>query len=145
MSEKTLAGFPARRKARKRAVDVLYEAEQRDEPILYLLQTRRELAARDEQMPPISEFTTLLVEGVAEHLDDIDDALGACLEGWELERVAVVDRNILRVAAFELRHSKEVDAAVAISEAVKIAEVLCSDDSPKFVNAVLQSVSELDA
>ncbi|MGH8791464.1 MAG: transcription antitermination factor NusB [Stackebrandtia sp.] len=144
MSEKTLAAFPARRKARKRAVDVLYEAEQRDEPIREVLEQRRRLAMRDAQMPGIPEYTMTLVEGVADHLDEIDDAVDYCLEGWQLDRIAAVDRNILRVAAFELRHGDEVDAAVAISEAVKIAEVLCSEDSPKFVNGVLQSVSRLD-
>lgn len=146
MSEKTLAAFPARRKARKRAVDVLYEAEQRDQPIREVLEARRQLAMRDPQMPGIPAYTMQLVEGVAAHLDDIDDAIDYCLEGWELERIAAVDRNILRVATFELRHGDgEVDTPVAISEAVKIAEVLCADDSPAFVNGVLNAVAKLPA
>lgn len=145
MPDNALAGFPARRKARKRAVDVLYEAEQRDEPIRRVLADRRKLAVADPQMPGIPEYTAILVDGVAEHLDDVDDALEACLhDAWHLDRVAAVDRNILRVAAFELRYREDVDAAVAISEAVKIAEVLCGEDSPSFVNGVLQSVSELN-
>ncbi|GAA4895843.1 NusB antitermination factor [Stackebrandtia albiflava] len=145
MSEKSLAAFPARRKARKRAVDVLYEAEQRDRPIREILEARRLLAMRDPQMPGIPEYTMTLVEGVAADLDAIDDAVSACLEGWELDRIAAVDRNILRVATYELRHGDEaVDDAVVISEAVKIADVLCGDDSPGFINAVLQSVARLD-
>jgi N utilization substance protein B len=144
VSEQTLAAFPARRKARKRAVDVLYEAEQRDQPIREVLEARRQLAVRDAQMPGIPEYTMTLVEGVATHLDDIDDAIDECLDGWQLHRIAAVDRNILRVATFELRHAAEpVDAALAISEAVKIAEVLCAEESPKFVNGVLQSVARI--
>lgn len=143
MSENALAGFPARRKARKRAVDVLYEAEQRDEPIRRVLEDRRKLAVADPQMPGIPEYTHELVDGIAEHLDAIDDTIAACLHsGWYLDRIAAVDRNILRVAAFELAHRPDVDTAVAISEAVKIAEVLCGEDSPAFVNGVLQSVAE---
>lgn len=143
MSQKTLAAFPARRKARKRAVDVLYEAEQRDEPIRDVLEARRVLAVRDPEMPGIPEYTMDLVAGVAEHLDAIDDAIEFCLQGWQLDRIAAVDRNILRVGAFELRHGNEVDVAVAISEAVKIAEVLCAEDSPAFINGVLESVAKL--
>ncbi|ADD42817.1 transcription antitermination factor NusB [Stackebrandtia nassauensis] len=145
MSDNALAGFPARRKARKRAVDVLYEAEQRDEPIRRVLEDRRKLAVTDPQMPGIPEYTFELVDGVAEYLDEVDDVIARCLHsGWYLDRIAAVDRNILRVAAFELRYREDVDAAVAISEAVKIAEVLCGEDSPAFVNGVLQSVSELE-
>jgi N utilization substance protein B len=144
VSDKALAGFPARRRARKRAVDVLYEAEQRDRPILDVLDARRRLAMSDPEMPGIPEYTMTLVEGVAEHLDAIDDAIERCLVNWRFDRIPAVDRNILRVATFELRHGDEqLDSAVPISEAVKIAEVLCSDDSPTFVNAVLQNVSML--
>ncbi|CAM3468808.1 transcription antitermination factor NusB [Stackebrandtia soli] len=143
MSEKTLAAFPARRKARKRAVDVLYEAEQRDQPILDVLESRRRLAMSDAQMPGIPEYTMTLLNGVAEHLDEVDDAIDRCLVGWRLDRIPAVDRNILRVATYELLYDKDTDSAVPISEAVKIAEVLCSDDSPAFINGVLQSVSRL--
>lgn len=144
MSEKTLAAFPARRKARKRAVDVLYEAEQRDQPIRQVLDARRRLAMSDPQMPGIPAYTMTLVTGVAEHLDPIDEAIDACLDGWELDRLPAVDRNILRVGAYELLHGDEpVDDAVVISEAVKIADVLCGADSPSFINGVLQSVAKL--
>jgi len=144
VSEKTLAAFPARRKARKRAVDVLYEAEQRDEPIRKVLEARRRLAMNDPQMPGIPAYTMTLVNGVAEHLDPIDEAVSACLEAWELDRLPAVDRNILRVGAYELLHAEDpVDDAVVISEAVKIAEVLCGADSPAFINGVLQSVARL--
>lgn len=143
VSERSLASFPARRKARKRAVDVLYEAEQRDEPILSVLADRQEWASRDPQMPGVPEFSVSLVRGVAEYLDPIDDAIEDCTAEGRLERIAAVDRNILRVAAFELRHGEPIDVAVVISEAVKIAEVLCAADSPAFINGVLQHVAEL--
>lgn len=145
MSEKSLAGFPARRKARKRAVDILYEAEQRDEPIERILQARCRLAMRDPQMPGVPEYTMTLVDGVADHLDPIDEAITGCLEGWELGRIPAVDRNILRVAAYELLFGEEtIDTAVVISEAVKIADVLCGDDSPAFINGVLDGIARID-
>ncbi len=144
MAQDALAAFPARRKARKRAVDILYEAEQRDQPILDILEGRRLLAMRDPQMPGIPEYTMSLVEGIAEFLDPIDDAIEFCLDDWRLERIAAVDRNILRVGTFELRHAEDkVDTAIVLSEAVKIAEVLCGEDSPSFINGVLQSVAKM--
>ncbi|HIW62690.1 MAG TPA: transcription antitermination factor NusB [Candidatus Stackebrandtia excrementipullorum] len=145
MSEKSLARFPARRKARKRAVDVLYEAEQRDEPITRVLEARRLLAMRDAQMAGIPEYTMKLVNGVADHLDAVDDAIAAYLEGWTLDRLPAVDRNILRVAAYELLYNDEsVDDAVVISEAVKIADVLCGEDSPSFINGVLDGIAKIN-
>lgn len=138
---RSLSSFPARRKARKRAVDVLYEAEQRDLPFTRVLDDRRDLAERDKEMPTIPEYTTVLVEGVSMYRKEIDFEIAGAARGWTLARMPAVDRNILRVAVYELRHQVDVDIPVVISEAVKLAETLCSDDSPSFINGVLNNLA----
>ncbi|GLZ75279.1 N utilization substance protein B [Actinorhabdospora filicis] len=138
---KSLGAFPARRKARKRAVDVLYEAEQRGLPFVEVLATRQSLADQYGDMPSIPEYTVTLVEGIATFLKEIDFEIAGAAHGWTLQRMPAVDRNILRVAVYELRHQVDVDVPVIISEAVKLAETLCSDDSPAFVNGVLNNIA----
>ena len=135
------SSFPARRKARKRAVDVLYEAEQRGLPFNEVLAARQSLAATDKEMPSIPEYTVTLVEGVSMYRKEIDFEIAGAAHGWTLQRMPAVDRNILRVAVYELRHEVDVDIPVVISEAVKLAESLCSDDSPSFVNGVLNNLA----
>jgi N utilization substance protein B len=124
--------MPARSKARKRALDVLFEAEVRGEPVLDVLAERT--AAAD---PPVSEYAALLVRGVHEHAAQIDELLAAYSEGWALERMPAVDRNVLRIGAFELLWRDQVPDAVAISEAVALAGELSTDDSAGFVNGLL--------
>lgn len=130
--------MPARSKARKRALDILFEAEARREPVLSLLAERA--AAAD---PPVSEYAVELVEGVHEHAAQIDELLSAHSEGWTLERMPAVDRNILRIGAYELLWRDQVPDAVAISEAVALASDLSTDDSPAFVNGLLGRLLEL--
>ncbi|HXZ64638.1 MAG TPA: transcription antitermination factor NusB [Streptosporangiaceae bacterium] len=124
--------MPARSKARKRALDVLFEAEVRGEPVLDVLAERT--AAAD---PPVSEYAALLVRGVHEHAAQIDRLLAAYSEGWALERMPAVDRNVLRIGAYELLWRDQVPDAVAISEAVALASELSTDDSAGFVNGLL--------
>lgn len=124
--------MPARSKARKRALDVLFEAELRGEPVLDVLAERT--AAAD---PPVSEYAALLVRGVQEHAAQIDELLAAYSEGWALERMPAVDRNVLRIGAYELLWRDQVPDAVAISEAVALASELSTDDSAGFVNGLL--------
>ncbi len=124
--------MPARSKARKRALDVLFEAEVRGEPVLDVLAERT--AAAD---PPVSEYAALLVRGVQEHAAQIDELLAAYSEGWALERMPAVDRNVLRIGAYELLWRDQVPDAVAISEAVALASELSTDDSAGFVNGLL--------
>jgi N utilization substance protein B len=128
----------ARSKARKRALDVLFEAEVRGEPVLELLAERT--AAAD---PPVSAYAAELVRGVHEHADQIDALLSANARGWSLDRMPAVDRNILRIGAFELLWKADVPDAVAISEAVALAGELSTDDSSSFVNGLLARVLEL--
>ena len=125
----------ARTKARKRAVDVLYEAELRGRDRLDLL---RERAA--DANPPVPEHTTRLVEGVAEHAPRIDELIDTHARGWSLERLPDVDRAILRMAVFELLWADDVPDAVVIDEAVELAKTLSTDDSPAYVNGVLGAI-----
>jgi transcription antitermination protein NusB len=128
----------ARSKARKRALDVLFEAEARGEPVLGLLAERT--AAAD---PPVSDYAAELVRGVQEHSEQIDALLSANARGWTLERMPAVDRNILRIGAFELLWNDAIPAAVAISEAVAMAGELSTDESSAFVNGLLARILEL--
>ncbi len=130
--------MPARSKARKRAVDVLYESELRDRAPLTTLADRIELAD-----PPVPEYAARLVEGVVEHAERLDELLAAHAQGWTLERMAPVDRNILRVGAYELLYADDVPDAVAISEAVRLARELAGEESPAFVNGLLAHLLEL--
>ena len=128
----------ARARARQRAVDVLYESELRGRPRLSTLAERLEAAD-----PPVPEYTVRLVEGVDERAERLDELLGAYSQGWSLDRMAPVDRNILRVGAFELLYADDVPDAVAISEAVRLAQELAGDESPAFVNGLLARLLEL--
>ena len=127
--------MPARRKARKRALDVLYEADLRDRPPVEVLAGYVERI--EKPRPEHLDYAVGLVEGVAAHLDRIDELIASYAEGWTLERMPVVDRNLLRIGVFELLWEEDVDAPVAISEAVELAKELSTDDSPRFINGVL--------
>jgi transcription antitermination protein NusB len=126
----------SRSKARKRALDILFEAELRGADPVATLEERA--AAAD---PPVREYTAKLVRGVAAHASEIDARISACLApGWSLPRMPRVDRNVLRIAVFEIDYG-EVPNAVAISEAVQLVSDLSTDDSPAFVNGVLRAIS----
>jgi len=125
----------SRSKARKRALDILFEAELRGADPVATLEERA--AAAD---PPVREYTAKLVRGVAAHASEIDARISACLApGWTLPRMPRVDRNALRIAVFEIGYG-EVPDAVAISEAVRLVSELSTDDSPSFVDGVLSAV-----
>jgi N utilization substance protein B len=128
----------ARSKARKRALDILFEAELRGVPVLDLLAERTTLAS-----PPVSEYAAELVRGVFEHAARIDELISEFAVGWTLDRMPAVDRNVLRIGLFELLWAPEVPDAVALSEAVALARDLSTDGSPAFVNGLLARVAEL--
>jgi N utilization substance protein B len=125
----------ARSKARKRAVDVLYEADVRGGDRLTLL---RERIA--DGNPPVPEHTVRLVEGVAEHAARIDALIDAHASNWSIDRLPDVDRAIMRMAVYELLWADDVPDAVVIDEAVELAKALSTDDSPAFVNGVLGAI-----
>jgi transcription antitermination protein NusB len=125
----------ARSKARKRAVDVLYESDLRGVDAVRTLAERVALAE-----PPVNDYTVLLVEGIAAHHERIDTILGDYAEGWTLDRMPDVDRAVLRLGVYELLWCDDVPDAVAVDEAVELAKTLSTDESPKFVNGVLGRV-----
>lgn len=151
----------ARSKARKRALDVLYEADQRalaaqpDESL--------ETASRPPAAPPTPTLMSLLadrllepgtqtslpqyavdiVEGVSAHAERIDEVLTTFAQGWTLARMPAVDRAILRLATWELLYNDEVPDAVAIDEALELARSLSTDESPTFINGLLGRISQL--
>lgn len=129
----------ARTKARKRAVDVLYEADVRG-------RERRALLAERvaDGNPPVPEHSIRLVEGVDEHAARIDALIDAHASGWSLERLPDVDRAILRMAVFELLWADDVPDAVVIDEAVQLAKTLSTDDSPAYVNGVLGAILQAE-
>ena len=128
----------ARSKARKRALDVQFESEVRGLPVGGTLADR--VADND---PPVNEFTVALVEGVAKHAEQIDDLLETHSVGWTLDRMPAVDRNILRIGAYELLFDDQVPDVVAVSEAVALARDLSTDESPTFVNGLLARLLQL--
>ena len=130
--------MPARSKARKRALDVLFEAELRDRPVLDVLAER----AADE-IPPLPGYAADLVRGVVAHQERIDELLAEHAQGWALERMPAVDRNLLRIGAYELLWADDIPDAVAISEAVQLARDLSTEGSPAFVNGLLAHLLEL--
>lgn len=122
----------ARSKARKRALDVLYEAAQRDADPLATLRDR--LAQSD---PPVPEYAVELVEGVVAHRARIDELLATYAQEWTLERMPPVDLAALRIGAYELLWRDDVPDAVAVDEAVELTKSLSTDESPAFVNGLL--------
>jgi N utilization substance protein B len=128
----------ARSKARKRAVDILFEAELRGRGVLDTLTER--VTVND---PPVGEYTQTLVQGVQEHRARIDELLATYSVGWPLDRMPAVDRNVLRVGVYELLFADDVPDAVAVSEAVELVRELSTDDSPGFVNGLLGRILDL--
>ena len=130
----------ARTKARKRALELLFEAEQRGVNVGDLLEQR--LAAPTTQHP-LPEYAVELVRGVLAHWSEINETLTTYSQGWTLERMAAVDRAALRLGTWEIVWNDEVPDQVAISEAIGLVESMSTDDSPKFVNGMLGRVSEV--
>ena len=131
-------GTTARSRSRQRAVEILFEAEQRGSTALEGIRTRRE--STDLQ---VNAYTQRLVEGVIADQERIDEALSYYSRGWSLDRMPAVDRAILRVGAWELLFQDDVPDAVAISEAVALAAQLSTDDSPEFVNGLLGRLQQV--
>lgn len=129
-----------RHQARKRAVDVLFEAEARGLTPAQGAELRTTLASEQPDVSPLHPYTVTVARGVTEHAAHIDDLITSHLHGWKLERLPAVDRAILRVAIWELLHADDVPEPVAVDEAVKLAKELSTDESPGFVNGVLGQV-----
>jgi N utilization substance protein B len=123
----------ARSKARKRALDVLYASEMRNRSTVDALQEQSEAG-------PVNAYTVELVQGVTEHRDRLDEVISTYAQGWTLDRMPAVDRNVLRLATFEVLYVDDVPNAVAVSEALNLVRDLSTDESPVFVNGVLGNI-----
>ncbi|MCH5643533.1 MULTISPECIES: transcription antitermination factor NusB [unclassified Gordonia (in: high G+C Gram-positive bacteria)] len=132
-----------RHKARRRAVDLLFEAEAKQVSPAALVAERRELVRDDESVGAIHDYTATVIEGLATDQPQIDAVLSSHLRDWTLERLPAVDRAIMRLATWELFNSVDVDTIVVVDEAVELAKELSTDDSPAFVNGVLGKIAEL--
>ncbi|MEV0601706.1 transcription antitermination factor NusB [Streptomyces sp. NPDC050315] len=133
----------ARNKARKRAFQILFEADQRGADVQTVLADWMRHARTDTRQPPVNEYTLELVEGYADHVERIDELIATYAVGWTLDRMPVVDRNILRLGAYELIWVDETPDAVVIDEAVQLAKEFSTDDSPSFVNGMLGRLKDL--
>ncbi|PZT74010.1 MULTISPECIES: transcription antitermination factor NusB [unclassified Streptomyces] len=133
----------ARNTARKRAFQILFEADQRGASVLTVLADWVRHSRSDTRQPPVTEYTMELVEGYAQYADRIDDLIVTYSEGWDLDRMPVADRNILRLGAYELIWVDATPDAVVIDEAVQIAKEFSTDDSPSFVNGLLARFKDL--
>jgi transcription antitermination protein NusB len=131
---------PARRKSRRRALDVLYQADLRRLPPGQVLDEM--LARMGDRVAAHMGYARELVTGVVAQADRIDELIASYAEGWTLDRMPAVDRNLCRIAVYELLYVGDVDDAVAISEAVELANELSTQDSPRFVNGVLARIAE---
>ncbi|HNV14972.1 MAG TPA: transcription antitermination factor NusB [Dermatophilaceae bacterium] len=130
----------ARTKSRKRALDILFEADQRGINAQQLLIER---LARPATPAPLADYTITLVEGVVRCWSEINEMLATYSQGWSVERMPAVDRAALRLATWEIVYSDEVPDAVAIDEAVELVKSLSTDESPAFVNGLLARIAEV--
>jgi N utilization substance protein B len=129
----------SRRQERRLAIEILFQADVTGND------GRSALAGWIESGRTVPAFTRELVEGVTDHLAELDETIGAHSEGWTVDRMASVDRTVLRAAVYELAFDRAVPIAVAIDEAVRAAKDLSTDDSGRFVNGVLGKIaSDLD-
>ena len=127
----------ARRKARKRALDFLYEADIRKATALdlYAMRPADELSE--------GEYVGILLRGVNQHLAKIDELIVTYAQGWDLDRMPPIDRNLLRIALFEILWLEDLDDKIAVSEAVEIAKEMSTDESAGYINGVLGRIIAL--
>lgn len=129
---------PERHRARRQALQMLYQREVTGESIARIL-SENSYSLEDGEP---NEYARLLVTGVEDRIRELDSLIGETSEHWSVGRMPIVDRNILRIATFELLHLPDVPPSVSINEAVELAKVYGGDDSSKFVNGVLGKIAE---
>jgi N utilization substance protein B len=133
----------ARNTARKRAFQILFEGDQRGADVLTVLADWIRLSRDDTRQPPVSEYTMQLVEGYAQQAKRIDELIAQYAVGWTLDRMPIVDRNVLRLGAYELIWEDSVPDPVVLDEFVEMAKDFSTDESPSFVNGLLARLMEL--
>ncbi len=132
----------ARSKARKQSLDLLYEADIRGTLALDILQSR-DIEEEGPDARPIREYTKEIITGIAEHKRKIDELIATYAQGWDMDRLPAVDRNILRLAIFELLWGKELTDSIIIDEALTLAKDLSTDDSAGYIHGVLGRISSI--
>jgi len=132
----------ARSKARKQALDLLYETDIRGTNLVETL-IARDVPAEGPDARPIRDYTRELVNGVSENRRKIDELITTYAQGWDMDRLPAVDRNILRLGIFEILWSSAVPTSVAIDEALMLAKELSSDDSSKYIHGVLGRIASI--
>lgn len=128
----------SRRKIRLDAVEIIFEAAQRKRKPVDVAQGREDVADQ-----PLAAYTKKIVRGVQEHQAEIDEVIATHSRGWTLERMPNMDLAILRVAVWEILYETKLDDPIAISEATSIAAEYSTDDSPSFVNALLDRIAKV--
>jgi N utilization substance protein B len=132
----------ARSKARKQALDILYESDIRSSSALATLEAR-DVVEDGPDARPIREFTKELISGVSENKRKIDELIATYAQGWDMDRLAAVDRNILRLGIYEIIWSDELADGIAIDEAISLAKDLSTDDSATFIHGLLGKISSI--
>lgn len=132
----------ARSKARKQALDLLYETDIRGTDLVKTL-TERDIPSEGPDARPIREYTRELVNGVSDNRRKIDELITTYAQGWDMDRLPAVDRNILRLGIYEILWATSIPTSVAIDEALSLAKELSSDDSSKYIHGVLGRIASL--
>jgi N utilization substance protein B len=132
----------ARSKARKHSLDILYEADIRKSDAIAIIESRLAIS-EDAELPPVREYTKVLVGGVSEHKRKIDELIATYIQGWDIDRLAAVDRNILRIAIFEILYTSDIPEAVAIDEALTLAKDLSTEESAGYIHGVLAKITSI--
>lgn len=136
VTTEALQGPLPRHEARRRALEVLYEADVRRRDITDTLSR----TTRDPKAAPLDDFARRLIGGVAERCEEIDGVIASHAHGWTVSRMPIIDRNILRLGVYELLDASDTPPAVVIDEAVELAKEMSTEDSPRYINGVLSAV-----
>ena len=132
----------ARSKGRKQALDILYESDIRSSDAQEILQSR-DIPEDGPDARPIREFTRELIAGVASNKRKIDELITTYAQGWDMDRLAAVDRNILRIGIYEIIWSEDLADGIAIDEAITLAKDISTDDSATFIHGLLGKISSI--
>lgn len=132
----------ARSKARKQTLDLLYESDIRSSDLLVLLASR-DTVEDGPDARPIREYTKLLIEGIHTNKRKIDELISTYAQGWDMDRLPAVDRNILRLGIYEILWATELDDAIVIDEALTLAKVLSTDESAGYIHGVLGRITSI--
>lgn len=132
----------ARSKARKQALDILYESDIRSSSPIDIL-TSRDISEVGLDSRPIREYTREIIEGVSAHRRKIDELISTYAQGWDMDRLPAVDRNIMRLALYEILWCQDLDDAIAIAEALSLAKELSTDQSAAYIHGVLGRIASI--